>query len=292
MITRRGFLQTGLGALLASGASRVLAGDGPGAKAKNCIVLWMNGGPSHVDTWDIKKPSTSFEAIATETPGLEISEHFPLLAKQSKRYSVIRSLTSKEADHGRATFYMHTGNLPQETVAFPAFGAVAAHEWPASRDLPLYVSVGEAFGDPGFLGMEYAPFGVDLDEPTAMLDLTDVHQKRFARRVEAARQAQPPVRTPFRRRRDRLRRESPEARAGDGEPPGRSRRSISRARTNRRAGRPATASSAAAACWRAGWSKAACALSKSRSTAGTHTKTISIRSRSSAGPSIRPCRVC
>ena len=184
MITRRGFLQTGLGALLASSASRVLAGDGPAGKAKNCIVLWMNGGPSHVDTWDIKKPSTSFDAIATDTPGLEISEHFPLLAKQSKLYSVIRSLTSKEADHGRATFYMHTGNLPQETVAFPAFGAVAAHEWPASRDLPLYVSIGEAFGDPGFLGMEYAPFGVDLDNPTELLDLAEIRQKRFARRVE------------------------------------------------------------------------------------------------------------
>jgi hypothetical protein len=186
-MSRRGFIGTGIGAILASRLVPALAGEGDakpvaGKHAKNCIVLWMNGGPSHVDTWDVKKTS-GFKSIATQTPGLEISENFPLLAAKSKQYSVIRSVTSKEADHGRAIAYMHTGNIPQETVNFPALGAVATKEWEASRELPVYVSVGDVYGDPGFLGLEYAPFVVDLENPTEMLEVSDQRRKRFKQRV-------------------------------------------------------------------------------------------------------------
>jgi uncharacterized protein (DUF1501 family) len=139
-------------------------------RRRSCILLWMNGGPSQMDTFDLK-PGTDnggpFKDIATSAPGLRISEHLPKIAKFGDQLAVIRSMNTKEADHGRGTFLMRTGYLPQGPIQYPTFGALASKE--LGRDdaaLPNFVSIGPfrafspaAFG-PGFLGPQYAPLMV------------------------------------------------------------------------------------------------------------------------------------
>jgi hypothetical protein len=139
-------------------------------RRRSCILLWMNGGPSQMDTFDLK-PGTDnggpFKDMATSAPGLRISEHLPKIAKFGDQLVVIRSMNTKEADHGRGTFLMRTGYLPQGPIQYPTFGALASKE--LGRDdaaLPNFVSIGPfrgfspaAFG-PGFLGPQYAPLMV------------------------------------------------------------------------------------------------------------------------------------
>ena len=90
---------------------------------KSCILLWMSGGPSHMDTWDLKPESEKnggpFKPIATSAGGVEISEHLPNVAKQMQHLNIIRSLDSKEGNHDRGTYMMHTGYAPNPTVVHP-----------------------------------------------------------------------------------------------------------------------------------------------------------------------------
>ena len=83
---------------------------------KSMILLWMGGGPSHMDTWDLKPESEKnggeFKPIETSAPGVMISEHMPLIAQQMKHLNIIRSLNSKEGNHDRGTYMMHTGYAP------------------------------------------------------------------------------------------------------------------------------------------------------------------------------------
>src|SRR5919197_59173 len=100
-------------------------------RKRSCILLWMNGGPSQMDTFDLK-PGTanggSFKEIATSVPGIKVSEHLPKVARQMKRLAIIRSMSTKEADHGRATYQMRTGHLPGGPVAFPTMGSLFSKE--------------------------------------------------------------------------------------------------------------------------------------------------------------------
>src|SRR5262245_15337515 len=84
-------------------------------RKRSCILLWMNGGPSQMDTFDLKPGHANggpFKPIQTSATGLQISEHLPQLAKQGQHLAVIRSMSTKEGDHGRATYLMRTGTLP------------------------------------------------------------------------------------------------------------------------------------------------------------------------------------
>jgi hypothetical protein len=130
----------------------------------------MNGGPSQLDTFDLKPGHDNggpFKETQTAVPGLRISEHLPRLAKQAHRLAVVRSMTSKEGDHGRATFVAKTGYLPQGPVQYPPLGSlVARHVGRPSGELPGFVSVApprtlnpSALG-PGFLGPLFAPLVV------------------------------------------------------------------------------------------------------------------------------------
>ncbi len=179
--TRRSFLRTSLGGLLASTLHPLFGQESGKARAKNCIVLWMAGGPSHVDTWDLKAGNGPIKPINTAVAGFQISEHLPLVAKQAKALAVVRSVTSVEADHERATYYLHTGNRPEASVTFPTLGAIASKEWPASADLPMFVSMGEPYSDSGFLGREHAPFVVSPYKTTASLQVPE----RFLTRMDA-----------------------------------------------------------------------------------------------------------
>jgi hypothetical protein len=145
------------------------AGSNP-RRRKSCILLWMSGGPSQTDTFDPKPGHAhggEFKAIETAVPGILISEHLPKLAKQMKDIAIIRSMSTKEGDHGRATFNLRTGYQQTGPIRYPTFGSLVAKE--IGRDeaeLPNFVSIAPvrafnpgAFG-PGFLGPQYAPLVV------------------------------------------------------------------------------------------------------------------------------------
>jgi hypothetical protein len=133
---------------------------------KSCILLWMGGGPPTIDLWDMKPGATTggqFKPISTTGEG-QINELLPQVAQHMKHLSVIRSMSTREADHTRGTYYLHTGYVPNPNVLHPSYGSVVAHELAkqtADLQIPPFVSIGGASEGPGFLGMAYAPFQVD-----------------------------------------------------------------------------------------------------------------------------------
>jgi len=131
---------------------------------KRCILLWMSGGPSHLDTWDLK-PGTAnggpFQPIETAAPGVLISPHLPTIARQMKHVSILRSLDSREGSHERGTYLMHTGNLPVPTIEHPGFGSILSYELGSKLGefpLPTCIAINGGGHGPGFLGMSHAPF--------------------------------------------------------------------------------------------------------------------------------------
>jgi hypothetical protein len=174
-LSRRAWLRrAGLGLTAAplagwwSGLAARAASD-PGRK-RACILLWMAGGPSQTDTFDPKPGHANggpFREIATSVPGVRIGEHLPQVAARMEHLAVLRSMKTREGDHGRATAHLQTGYLPQASIRFPALGALVANELAApAADLPGFVSVlpqGD-FAQPavaaGFLGPQYAPLVV------------------------------------------------------------------------------------------------------------------------------------
>src|SRR5262245_41184080 len=112
---RRDFLRVGalsfLGADLAGFLAAGSANAAVDGKAKACILLWLDGGASHVDMWD-PKPQSSFRPISTNVAGIRISELFPRLAKQMDKISVIRSLHTEENNHGTGHHYAMNGHRP------------------------------------------------------------------------------------------------------------------------------------------------------------------------------------
>jgi hypothetical protein len=139
-------------------------------RRRSCILLWMNGGPSQTDTFDLKPGHPNggpFKEIATAVPGIRISEHLPQLARHTKRMALIRSMSTREGDHTRATFYMRTGYKPRGSFPYPALGSLVAKELGHATDsLPSFVSiapnrlVNPAAYSAGFLGPRYAPLVV------------------------------------------------------------------------------------------------------------------------------------
>ncbi len=135
---------------------------------KSLIILWMGGGPATIDIWDLKpgRPTGGeFQPINTTAPGVQISEHMPITARQMRHMNIIRSLTTTEGDHNRGRQLMHTSYRPNPAIAFPSIGSVVSLQAPTlpgyqAVSLPGYIAVGGGAGGPGFLGMNYAPFTV------------------------------------------------------------------------------------------------------------------------------------
>jgi uncharacterized protein (DUF1501 family) len=135
---------------------------------RSCILLWMNGGPSQLDTFDPKPGHANggpVKAIQTAVPGIQISEYLPGVAKQMKDLAIIRSMTSREGDHGRATQLMLTGYRPQPATDYPSLGSLISKELGQSTsELPNYISLSPVriaqAGGPGFLGPQFAPLVV------------------------------------------------------------------------------------------------------------------------------------
>ncbi|MBS0267147.1 MAG: DUF1501 domain-containing protein [Planctomycetes bacterium] len=140
---------------------------GSQSRKRSCILLWMTGGPSQMDTFDLKpghENGGTFKPIETSVPGIQISEHLPKLARQMEHCTIVRSMTTKEGDHTRATYLLRTGYLPQGPIQYPTLGSVWSHELGLEEtELPNFVSIApnrllspNAYG-PGFLGPKYAP---------------------------------------------------------------------------------------------------------------------------------------
>jgi len=163
-------------------------------KQKSLIIMWMAGGPPTIDLWDMKPDSANGGAHKpkpTAASGVEISEHLPLVAKQFKNLSIIRSLNSKEGDHDRGTRMMNTGRAPNPLLDFPSIASVLAYyqaldvEAMKNADLPASISIGGPRGGSGFLGMKYAPFNVaSAGTPPENIKSPDgVDDARMARRA-------------------------------------------------------------------------------------------------------------
>jgi hypothetical protein len=166
------FLSAGVAGCCASGWLSALADDAAThpKRRKACILLWMSGGPSQMDTFDLKPGHVNggpFKDIPTAVPGVRISEHLPRLARHTDRMVLVRSMSTKEGDHTRATHYLRTGYLPQGPIQYPPLPALASKELgDESAALPNSVSIAPyrffspaAYG-PGFLGPQYAPLVV------------------------------------------------------------------------------------------------------------------------------------
>lgn len=216
-LTRREFLRAGglgLGGLTLPGllAGRAGAGTARGPRARCCIQLFMWGGPSQHETFDLKPDAPdgvrgAFRPIATRVPGVRICEHLPRLAGMAERYAVVRSVTHTGVNHGTSAYHLLTGHIhatpgtlrhPTPTD-FPGVGCAVARFGRRPRDVPPYVALpsvlhdgdgGEVPGQgPGLLGQRYAPFLVhgDPTRPDFSIDTLrlpgDVDGRRFRDRV-------------------------------------------------------------------------------------------------------------
>lgn len=162
-ITRRRMLKVGA---IGSGLTlaqylRLRAREPEPAGKRSAIFIFMEGAPSHQDTFDLKPDAPAdvrgeFSPIATRAAGVSICEHLPRLAQRANRFCVIRGITHNVADHGLAKKYLLTGNKASQTVSYPEYGSVVSHQFPSQRDLPTYVSVDESFVGPGYLGSRYS----------------------------------------------------------------------------------------------------------------------------------------
>jgi uncharacterized protein (DUF1501 family) len=181
---------------------------------RSCILLWMNGGPSTIDLWDLKPghanggPYKEIEAA----PGLKIGEHLPKIARHGKNVAVLRGMSTKEGDHARGTYLMRTGQLPGSAgIQYPSIGSLVSKELGDPKaELPNFISIApqrffaqEAFG-PGFLGPIHAPLVVgdgqfnngqgqnvdallkvaDLDRPKEIDDATHASRLDMLRQVQ------------------------------------------------------------------------------------------------------------
>jgi hypothetical protein len=149
----------------------VEAADQGSRSAKSVIQIWMWGGPSHLDTFDPKPGAGAAytgplsATQATNVPGIEIGQLFPLLARQADKYSIIRSMTHGINSHETAAYLMQTGNTPGSGAVFPSLGAIVSwfkgYRAGYSGEIPPYVVLTEAqgrFAEEGFLGPAFKPF--------------------------------------------------------------------------------------------------------------------------------------
>ncbi len=177
------------GSALAMGHTLKTYGNELVKNRKAAILLWMGGGPSTLDIWDLKPGAATggpFQPIAT-TGDVQICEHMPMMAKNMDKMSIVRSMSTREADHMRGRYYMHTGYVPNPNVQHPSYGSVIAHELASERpdlEIPPFVSVGGASEGPGFLGMAWAPFSVNSNGQVRNLDM-GLQPDRLAQRMKA-----------------------------------------------------------------------------------------------------------
>lgn len=158
-------------------------------KNRSAILLWMGGGPSTIDMWDLKPGSPTgglFRPINTNADGIQICEHLPMLAKNMDKLSIVRNMSTREADHTRGRYYLHTGYVPSPTIDYPSYGSVISHELSDQSkhlEIPSFVSIDGGSVGPGFLGMAYAPFVINNNGTVRDLDM-GISPERIAQRLQ------------------------------------------------------------------------------------------------------------
>jgi uncharacterized protein (DUF1501 family) len=165
-IRRRDVLRVGAigatGLTLANYLRLAAAQEVAPARAKAGIMIYLGGGPSHVDTFDPKPDAPAefrgeFNPIETNVPGIRISEHLPLLAQCADKYAILRGVSHTLAAHELGRMYINTGNRPLPSLTFPGFASVANKEWGVPSDLPQTVSIPDAPHPAGYLGIGNSP---------------------------------------------------------------------------------------------------------------------------------------
>ena len=206
-VTRRDMLCVGGLTALGLGMPDVLrlqklaADEDAPAKAKSCVLIWLDGGPSHLETLDLKPKAPvevrgPFQPIETAVPGIQISEFMPHTARMMQQVAIIRSMTSPLGEHNFGTHYLMTGYKPTPVLEYPTYGAVLAHLRPRNGVLPAYVSVpdfrvgGSKLTGNGYLPVSSRPFSIGSDPSKPNFRVRDlsffpgVTATRIARRRE------------------------------------------------------------------------------------------------------------
>lgn len=204
-MTRRDMIR--IGGLTAFGLFGMphLNARGAEVKAKSCVLIWLDGGPSHLETFDPKPDAPAevrgpLDVIKTRLPGVVISECLPKTAEMLDRFAIVRSVTSPLGEHNFGTHYLLTGHMPTPVLEYPSFGAVLADQRTGTRTLPANIAVphfrvgGSRFSGGGFLPSATHPFSVGSDPAKpdfAVQDLdipTDLDGARLDRRQNYVRE--------------------------------------------------------------------------------------------------------
>ena len=196
VIRRRDFLRSASAAGLAVGAlswTDLVSGaaDQLRASGRACILLWMQGGPSQFETFTPVAPHENAgqtKSISTSVPGIQLTENLPKVAEVMDDIAIIRSMTSREGSHPRASFLLHTGYLPTAAVKHPTLGSIVSQQiGDRQSDLPNFVRIGRGVrngASGGLLGSEFNPLELPNpgSPPTNAEPTTSV--ARFDRRLE------------------------------------------------------------------------------------------------------------
>ncbi|HVX61868.1 MAG TPA: DUF1501 domain-containing protein [Pirellulales bacterium] len=164
-VRRRDFLRAGVlgaGGLSLAGYLRLAqAGEVSQGPARSAIFINLAGGPTHMDTFDLKPNAPSeyrgeFNPIDTNVPGVQICEHLPKLAQTADKFVILRGVSHTLAAHDLGSQYLNTGNRPLPSLQFPGFGAVVSKELAGRTDLPSFVAIPDTPQRAGYLGVRYA----------------------------------------------------------------------------------------------------------------------------------------
>lgn len=169
-VHRRDMLQVGLlgltGMTLADGLRLAHAADRQAATADAVLFLNLAGGPSHLDTLDMKPEAPAetrgeFQSIPSKISGLNVCEHLPKFAQAADQFTLIRGISHTTGDHPQGQAYIGTGNRPDPAVVYPSYGSVISKELPGEADLPPYIAIPATEWSAGYMGDGYAPFNTN-----------------------------------------------------------------------------------------------------------------------------------
>jgi hypothetical protein len=151
-------------------------------RAKSCVLIWLQGGPSHIDTFDLKPDASDqirgqFQPIATSVPGTQVCEHLPKIAQIMDRVALVRTMTGPEGEHDRASQHLLTGHRPLPLTNYPSYGSVVCHERGIGDRLPNYIVVPNADRNmgAGYLPKMYDPFSVSGDPASPTFQVRDLY---------------------------------------------------------------------------------------------------------------------
>ncbi len=183
--SRRDFLSAGslgfLGLTLSEYLSAASTAKAPvEGKAKAVILFWLEGGPSHIDTWD-PKANSNFKPISTNVAGIQISELLPKMAKRMDKFALVRSMHTRGTDHPQATHYAITGHEINPAMQFPSLGSIITKEMGPRNAVPAHVLVPkwdrtrqyEEYFRAAFLGGDYDPMCIP-DPSRPGFEVTDL----------------------------------------------------------------------------------------------------------------------